>query len=727
MAQSTLATIDPSANTVPPKAKGKRADIQGLRAIAVLAVIFDHLVHWPSGGFVGVDVFFVISGFLITGLLLREHDKTGTISFAGFYLRRIRRIMPAAVTVLVVTAAAAYLLFNFGRAQQTTWDAVWSLLFSANWHFAFVGTDYFQASGPVSPLQHFWSLAVEEQFYFVWPWLMLLIFWLGGRSTKWDKAKAHRAIAVAMVAIVVSSLSWAVLETASNPTMAYFSTLSRAWELGVGALIAVFASAFHGIPPAVRPVLAWVGIAGIAWSLFAITSESAFPAPWAAAPVLATALVIIAGTGGRQRFLWPLTNKVTGYVGAISYSLYLWHFPVVILLTSLLPEESPLYIPVALVLMLGLAVAAYHGIENPILKSTWLDNSEAAQKERRRRNRNKVPQSRTQKMQLIGLGVLAVVTAAVTVYAVTPTGTQTVPLAKTGSLPTSTAPAAAKDPQAVLASQVASALAADSWPELNPAIGSTGSQRVPQWTENNCISVSGENFEACVYGPLAAKKTAVVFGDSVAVSWLPAVVKALEPQGYKVQAMTMSSCPVGGVAVSNAVGSGQVYEECASHQPWALEKIKELDPDLIIMSDAPHTLRRLISKNVGDEAVAEYQKAYSETLAQLPAKSKIVTLATPPGAKDTQSCYTPLSKPADCAADLGQDWKNLRVAEEAASVEAGSVYIDTEAWFCSQGRCPAFVGKTPLYVDSLHLTAASSAMLAPVVGEALKAAKALTP
>src|SRR6184192_439573 len=154
---------------VVPTKKNVRADIQGLRAFAVLAVIGSHLAGWPTGGFVGVDIFFVISGFIITSLLLRVKEETGTISFAGFYQRRVRRILPAALTVLTATVLAAFAVLPKGRAAETLTDGIWALLFSGNWRFAVGGTDYFQEGQPPSPLQHFWSLGVEEQFYFVWP------------------------------------------------------------------------------------------------------------------------------------------------------------------------------------------------------------------------------------------------------------------------------------------------------------------------------------------------------------------------------------------------------------------------------------------------------------------------------------------------------------------------------------------------------------------------------
>ena len=152
-----------------------RPDIQGLRAVAVLAVVSHHLIGWPTGGFVGVDVFFVISGFLITGLLLREHQSRGRISLTEFYRRRAKRILPAAIVCLIAVVVAAFLVYRSARFEAVAVDAFFSMLFVANWHFAQVGTDYLASAGPVSPLQHFWSLGVEEQFYLLWPVVLVAI------------------------------------------------------------------------------------------------------------------------------------------------------------------------------------------------------------------------------------------------------------------------------------------------------------------------------------------------------------------------------------------------------------------------------------------------------------------------------------------------------------------------------------------------------------------------
>lgn len=723
MAQSTLSQSP--ASQASASVHKKRLDIQGLRAIAVIAVIFDHLLHWPSGGFVGVDVFFVISGFLITGLLLREHDKTGTISFRGFYIRRVRRIIPAAATVLAFTAAASYVVFNHARAQQTTTDAIWSFFFSANWHFAAVGTDYFQSTGPVSPLQHFWSLAVEEQFYFVWPWLMLLIFFLGGRSSKWDTSRAHKAIAIAMSLIVAVSFAWALVDTMVSPTVAYFSTFSRAWELGVGALVAVFASVFERIPHAVRPVLAWMGLAGIVWSVFNISTSMAFPAPWAAAPVFATALVIVAGTGGQQRFLWPLTNKVASYVGDISYSLYLWHFPVVILLASLVKEDSPLYIPLAVVLMAGLSVAAYHLIEKRVL-AYYTPEAEFAR--RKRRNQGRPPFKKS--TQIAALIALALVTAGVTTMALVhdrmrPVEAPIVVAAQPSASPGAEPLADTSLPKA-RAAAVTNALAASAWPKLTPDVSELASKGRAgvscEYGPKDDVPSSGEVLSNCVNGDPKAIKVAVLIGDSYAAALSPGVIDALTPQGYKVIVLTKNSCPA--ISIRVKLSDGSAYPGCDDFQSFLASEISTLRPDLVLISGwHGQVIDRLASGATGAAALAEWKTALTKSATSFAASSKAVTvIAGPPTGRNLQECATPFSKPQDCVAPISGEYKNFSAAEQAGVTAANSPaikYVPMVDWFCAADKCPPFIGANPVYVDGGHLTNTAAKALAPLLKQSL--------
>jgi peptidoglycan/LPS O-acetylase OafA/YrhL len=353
------------------RSRSLRRDVQGLRAVAVLAVIADHVLGWPHGGFVGVDVFFVISGYLITGLLLREHARTGSISFRGFYARRVRRILPNALLTLVVTVGATAVLVGGERLVETVKDAVAAALTVVNWRFAAQGTDYFAQGLPPSPVQHFWSLSVEEQFYFVWPWLMLGLLAVASRRASARSGRVRRTwvLGSAMGAVVVASFAWALHQTVAEPSFAYFSTLTRVWELGIGALAAIAAVRvarwFAARPLWWRPVAAWTGLLGIAVSLLVVRPDQGFPAPWALLPVAATALVIMAGEGAGASSPWLLTNRPMNYVGDASYSLYLWHWPVVVLLPAVVPESSAWFGALAVALGVALALPAYHLVENP--------------------------------------------------------------------------------------------------------------------------------------------------------------------------------------------------------------------------------------------------------------------------------------------------------------------------------------------------------------------------
>ena len=357
--------------STPPTPTPVRRDIQGLRALAVIAVVLDHALAWPRGGFVGVDVFFVISGFLITAVLLREIAQTGRIRLGGFLARRVRRILPAALVVPVTVTLVGFVVFNRPRAEQTLGDALAALVSLVNWRFVAEGADYF-ASSP-SVLQHFWSLSVEEQFYLVWP-VLLLIAVLCLPS---ERRRSRGALVVGALAavVVVASFGWALIQSTAAPTTAYFSTATRAWELGVGALLAAAMPLLARIPRVIGALLGWVGLAGVVWAFLTVDPDAtAFPGPGAALPVLATALVIAGGVGGdpRARHLYPVTNPVAVFVGDVSYSLYLWHLPVLVFAAVLLPDDGPVATAIVVGSMVALTLASYWVVEQPLHRSPLL-------------------------------------------------------------------------------------------------------------------------------------------------------------------------------------------------------------------------------------------------------------------------------------------------------------------------------------------------------------------
>lgn len=714
MSQKTLLRhAGKPASVVAPKSNVRR-DIQGLRAVAVLAVVADHLFKWPSGGFVGVDVFFVISGFLITGLLLKEHDRTGTISFIGFYKRRARRILPASLVALLGTVAGAYLLFGATRFQQVWTDGIWAALFAGNWRFAIAGTDYFQAGGPVSPLQHFWSLAVEEQFYFVWPWVMLLVFVLGGKSSKWDQRVAHRAVGIAMVVIIVSSYLWATYETTTDPAVAYFSTFSRAWELGIGALLAVGAGVLAKMPRILRPALTVLGLVGIGSSFFLINTASTFPAPWAALPVLSTALVITAGSGAEREsvFAWPLTNRVSTYVGAISYSLYLWHFPAIILIQTILPASIATDVLILLAAF-ALAAASYHWVETPIRDSSWL--TDAKDKEKR-------PFHSTPMLSYVGLGALALVSTIVTAIALTPAAP--INSAASAARP-APSPSASAVPPADLAvrqaDMIGAALSARSWPALEPAIDNAESAKAEQMTADTyCMHPQDfTTVETCTYGPADATKTAVVVGDSVAISWMPAIVEALSKDGYKVRGIGFGACPfvLADVTLDKLPAE---TKKCNQSHAGVLQLVRKISPEMVILSNHEGGVAALASGASGAAGRAEWIEARSEAMRALAApQRKVVMLSPPPAGRNPAECYSKLSTPNDCVSGIDIAWKNMAEADKAAAEASGATYVDSSSWFCQFGKCPVFVGSTPVRYDILHLTSTYGKQIAPLLRGAI--------
>ncbi|MEH3138895.1 MAG: acyltransferase [Mycobacterium kyogaense] len=348
-----------------------------MRALAVVAVLAAHLGGWPRGGTVGIDVFFVVSGFFVTDLLLRSAESTGSVSVGSFWLDRARRILPVAILVAVATFVASTVLIP-SRAHDTGVDALFSLAFLANWHFASRGADASMAADAASPLQHYWPLAIEEQFYVVWPLLVLAITVVVARRA-WSRERRLGAVAATSGVVTAASLAWATYETVAAPHWAFFNSFARVWELGAGAILATAVGALATLPVWLRPLLSWAGVALIVASLFLIDpAAGGFPVPWALLPVVGTLLVIAAGVGSEPLFQPLLRNRAATYLGDLSYALYLVHWPVIVLLSAAM-ETNVYYYAAALSLSFGLAIACHHFVEEPLRQVSWAAVSQARQ------------------------------------------------------------------------------------------------------------------------------------------------------------------------------------------------------------------------------------------------------------------------------------------------------------------------------------------------------------
>lgn len=722
---SALATETRPGAITPASGHQRRLDIEGLRAIAVVAVVLDHLVHWPRGGFVGVDIFFVISGYLISGILLREATATGRISFRQFYIRRIKRILPAAAVVLSVTVTAAYVVFYAGRASSIAGDAWWALLFSANWRFAILGTDYMNSGSSVSPIQHYWSLGVEEQFYILWPWIILGSLYVARRLRANPRATVA-ILASAVAGSMLISFAFALWETQANHTVAYFSTFSRGWELSAGALLAVLTASFKGFVRPLRVALLWLGLALLVGSCLLISPETPFPGPNAIYPVLGTCLVILAGTGlqseGYDRAAWVLTNPVSRYIGKISYSLYLWHFPIIIFLGTLLPSGSKRFYVIAVAVMILLSVCSFKLVEDPIRRSSF-GSPRAKVRDRSARGR----------IRPVAVAIFAVVLVGAPVIASATLGQQ-------GTADAGSSPAGTEGPESITAAtpegrheQLRSALAASQWPALTPdpaGMGPDGALAKPvEWTKDGCLG--GElsplahekdvtlNAARCVYGSESAANSVIVFGDSTTMSFVPGIRRALEGQDVKVFVYTVAACSP--TLVPD--GEDASADECIRFKRWVQDEIQRLRPDSVVSSFLRND-GHLASQATGAQADDEWQRNIS-AMGDFAINhgARYVLLEAPAPAKaDPSLCITRFSTPGDCVTQRAATSDNNSAVERRALASLGddALYLPTKDWFCVDGKCPAFIGNTALYADINHISARASEELAPLMVGALR-------
>ncbi|MFF2370074.1 acyltransferase family protein [Agromyces sp. NPDC058110] len=668
-----------------------RGDIQGLRAFAVVVVVLDHLSGWPRGGFVGVDVFFVISGFLITSHILRELDRSGRLSLSGFYRRRIRRIAPAATVTIAVTVAVALLVLPRSRAISTAVDGLWAFLFGANWRMMQTGTDYFQRGLPPSPLQHFWSLSVEEQFYFVWPLLAIAVFAVGARVDRSRVDGSRRTAVLVLGAVVAASFAWAWLETASNPTAAYFSTLTRTWELGAGALLAaVILRRRVVLPHLARVLLAWIGLAGLVASIFAIDAASAFPAPAAALPVLATVAVLVAGTDADERYpgrVWPLTNRVSRYLGDISYSLYLWHFPVIVLLAALLPSGSSRTLLIAVVLMAVLSVASYHLVEQPVRRSGWLLPRDPADPRRVRR--------RTLVAAGAGIAAIAVVCALGAARLVAPAATPA-PVAATGCVGAAAAPGAGGDcprPTSLDASQVV------------PSIDALADDTAGAYS---CWRSQGGPLASCTFGsegPDAAR--VAVVGDSHAAALLPAFRDLAASENWSVDTFVGYGCQW----MDQAAGS-----DCDQVADETQQRLLSGGYDLVLTTAARWA--------IADAPIDAFTARWDAVVAT---GSRVVVIAAAPTVPDsTFECLARLGADVtSCGAPRADALEPSDRLGAAAAADPHVSLVDLTDLYCDESWCPAVIGGVVVARDAAgHLSGTYAKTLAPMLAERIAKAGA---
>ncbi|MGD9737288.1 MAG: acyltransferase family protein, partial [Solirubrobacterales bacterium] len=672
-----------------PGSSGFRPDVEGMRAIAIVAVLLCHAgVPVLAGGYVGVDVFFVISGFLITRLLLGEMEKRRTISLRDFYARRAKRLLPLSALLLATVGILSIAIFSPLRAVETSGDIVSSALYVANWHFAAQSVDYFAQGLEPSPVLHLWSLAIEEQFYLVWPGLMLAVTW-------WFRRRGRRVrpiLGLTVALVFAASLLTGILLTESSPAAAYFSTFGRAWELALGAMVALLGVV--KLRRGVAAAIGWVGVAAIVYASFAFDAMTPFPGVAALVPTLGAAALILAGSSlYAQRAgapAWLLSLAPVRHVGRISYSWYLWHWPMLIFAVALF---GPLSVAA------GLAIVALAWI--PSAASHWLIEDPV----RRARSLARLPN----RAILVGAACTAVaVFSGVLVKQLQP------------SFHTAAADevmGAAALPEQPRPQQSASAV------RPNPLRARADRSRM--FYDGCLVGIDGINSNRCLYGDPEGPRTVILFGDSHAMQYFSPLEELAEEHHWRLIALTKAECTPGEVQIRSMVAERE-YSQCDVWRESALQRIEEsgaADAVTVVMSgDTAYTAYGEDGEELsGEENADALQEGYEKTLRRIQAAgpSAVVIRDTPASSSDVPSCVSEdLQNLQNCAFEQPQDW-DREFDQRAVEATDGAHLIDLTAEICPSELCRAVIGDALVYRDKSHLTATFARTLTPWIESGL--------
>jgi len=717
--------------STPPRAPTRtslRGDVQGLRALAVLLVISAHAGIGPfSGGYLGVDVFLVISGFLISRLLFRHVGRHGTISLRTFYVRRARRILPAATVVIVATVLASMIWLSLIEVETILVDAVWAGLFVANLRFAETGTDYFSDGLTPSPLQHYWSLGVEEQFYLVWPLLILAaLIWHRHRHGSDGRRGLPRLTVFWLLAVVTTlSLVWSLVTTSVEPEAAYFSTTARIWELSLGALAALVGPALADqLSTRGRTVLGAAGLAAILVPAIAYDSSTPFPGLAALPPVLGTAMLLVAGLRLRGEAPWP--SRVLGVgpmrvIGDWSYSLYLWHWPLLIIPASALGR--PLGIVgsiVAVAATFALSALTYRYVEQPF---------RAPVTERRRPGAPLRLRARLPRGLVLYPASIVLVVASSTVgwgyvnWAAEAGDAPAITVPEPSAAPGQEAPELTPDEEtrALVRASVAAARDGEPVPsDLTPDLLDIRDAIAPV----ECDYTDESLRELCPQGDPDGDRTMVVTGDSHARAWIPALDAIAAERGYAAYFLVKPRCTAARV-ITTVQGAVEPWPECTDFQDWVDQQVEELAPDLTIVASTAPPKGVFVDDGYvqDDEGVAEAVRAgMDERLATLqPLTTNLVMLGDVPQLDiDPAECLT--SGDVDLGSCLGTPYDRTALVADVTKRVAWGLripYVNPYAWLCFRGECPAVVGSTVTYRDPGHLTTSYAEDLTAPLDQAL--------
>ncbi|KOU74534.1 acyltransferase [Streptomyces sp. XY66] len=670
-----------------PHRSAFRPDIEGLRAVAVVAVLAFHAgIPWATGGFVGVDVFFVMSGYLITGLLVREATATGRIRLGDFFSRRARRLLPSAAVVLAAVAVAGAWLTVPLRRTDVEHDVVAAALSVANWRFVSQRTDYLDAGHDQSPLLHFWSLAVEEQFYLFWAPLLAVVALCAARAVRRGRAVRHLVFLVA-APLTLASFALALHWTRHSVSLAYLGTPSRVWQFGAGALLALLPLHLTRGPRPLRLLCGWAGAAAIGWCVVAYDAATPYPGRAALVPTLGTVAVILAAAPGRGERHAPgagdvgrlLAGRAPRAVGRLSYNLYLWHWPVLVLAEA---RWGPLGWPARTALTLAAALpalATMRWVERPL---------------RRSRTVCELPR------RGLSVGVSAIVLPVVLALVM---GTTTLKLL---------GPAAPVDPKGLPPGAVSgpTLLARTAGTPLvdGPVVPSPVQARGDFPPDGPCeIAPARTSSPDCLFGAVDSPDRIVLLGDSHAGQWFSPMVALASSRGWALQEFVKQGCPLPRLTVDSPQ-LGRAYRECDIWRADTLERLgKQPKPRLVVISS--------LNRYTGDERLLA--EAWEKTLAPLRALGAPIVYVedTPVPGTDVAACVSGSpDSPDDCAFGRAGALRPDPLARRIASGALPGVRsVGVNGVLCPGNgpTCPAVLDRILLYRDDAHLTNVAAVVL----------------
>lgn len=683
-----------------------RPEIQALRAVAAMLVVLYHL--WPGrlpGGFMGVDVFFVISGFLITSHLAREAASTGRVRLGRFWARRARRLLPAAYLVLATSAVAVFVWMPQLNWVQNFREILSSALYFQNWRLAGDAVDYLAAENAPSVAQHYWTLSVEEQFYLAWPVIVLLTVLVAARLRR----PLLPTVTVVVAVMTVASFGYSWWLTYANGPYAYFSTFTRAWEFGAGALLAlVGVRASQGrrrrtrtLPPPAAAALSWAGLLVLLYCGFFLTGSTPFPGLAALLPVLATVAVI--GAGMPESRLSPgrlLTLRPVQWTGDISYPLYLWHWPPIVVLPVVLGHEMGFWPRVAILLATFAAAAVTKRfVEDPIRTGRRLGIQRST----------------------VTFGFTVVGAAAIAVACLGGIRSADAAADRAEKL---TARVASDAPRCFGAASMAPGPACDN-PELDGLlVPDTTAIKRDTATYPGCQAESTA-LDTCNFGDIDDRSVprVVVIGDSHGRSILPPFVAMAEAGTISLSAQVKGGCNWSDNPRPDA--DQPTVDSCnqwrASLKAWLAKNADGID---VIVTGA---LAHPDPATGPQDQVAGFASAWrTMTDRGIPV---VAIRDNPFHPSDTNDCLARLTTITDssCALPRKDAFPNFDPLVGASKEVKGATLFDFTDFYCTDTSCPSVIGGVNVYRDRHHISTTYMKTMTPYFQQRMQQAGLLTP